>query len=287
LISAKQCVQRRNFIGSSDCAALFGLDPFKSASDVYTEKTARLKPSRGTAATDRGTLLEPAILQWARREIGHPFKRNVFRARDYICANFDGIHDGLASGVDPFIVEAKTTTATDDYGDPGTDEVPDRVVIQCTHQFAVAGEDYRQAYVPVLMPHFGQFTFRMYIVQRDDELVELVAEKAREFKRKYIDTLTKPPDFRPSLDVLKRIRREPKSVVPVADELVDALIAARAAKKQACDDVEAAEKALLAALADAEGGEFSRGLVTYFETKRNGYTVDACTYRSLKIKGAK
>lgn len=281
MITEQQRQQRRNFIGSSDAAALFGLDPFKTAADVYLEKTGRVTPDEGSEATDRGTLLEPAVLDWAQREIGVEFARGVMLTSEPLAANFDGLSFESAPA---FVVEAKTTTACADWGDPGTDEVPERVIVQVHHQFAVAGPAFRLAYVPVLMPLFGRFVFRMYRVERRDDLAEAVADAGREFMLKHVRADTPPPDCLPMLDTLRRMVRQPNKTVPLDEGIAASLIKARAAKSEcekACKDV---ERIVLAALGDAEAGEFPGGRITYLETKRKGYTVAESSYRTLRVK---
>jgi putative phage-type endonuclease len=283
-ICAEQRELRKRYIGSSDAAAVCGLDPYRSAFDVWLEKTGQADGFEGNENTERGNLLEPVVLAWAQDKIGQPFKRDVMMVAPdgLLVANLDGVGYPKLSG--DFIVEAKTSTSIDEWGEPGTDQVPERVTVQVHHQFAVAGPAYRLAYVPVLLPVFGRFDFRLYRVERSDELADVVAERGAAFMRDHVLRRVAPEGCLPSLEVLKRVRREPKSVVPVADELVDSFVALRAARLQAEKDEREAEKALLAALGTAEGGEFSRGMCTYFETKRKGYTVAETVYRSLKIK---
>jgi len=124
----------------------------------------------------------------------------------------------------------------------------------------------------------------MYEVRRDDALAEAVAARGREFMERYVRTDTPPPDVLPNLDVLRRVRREPNKVVPVPDELVDAWQAERAARLQAEKREAEAQRALLAALGEAEAGDFGRGRVTYLETKRKAYAVEETTYRTLRVK---
>jgi putative phage-type endonuclease len=282
MLTSEQRQARRKYVGSSDAAAILGVDPYRSAADVWLEKTGKLDEWEGNEDTERGRLLEPAILDFAGEWIGKHF------VRDQMIVAPDGIRaancDGIASG---FVVEAKSTVNADEYGDQGTDQIPPRVNVQVHHQMHVAGPEYRVAYVPVLLPGYKRIEFRMYIVERNEPLADLIAQRCCEFWHWNVLTNVRPEQFYPSLEVLKRIRREPKTVVPVADVLVDDLIIAKAATKQAKDDQETAERALLIAMGSAEGASYSSGLVTYLETKRKGYTVAETSYRTLRVKPAK
>lgn len=290
MITELQRQQRADKIGSSDAAAILGLDPFKSASDVWLEKTGRVEPFAGNEATERGQLLEPALLTFAERQLGKRFARDVMceHPSRLLVANLDGAvtepHDFGFHAIE--IIEAKSTVMGEEWGEEGTDQVPERVSVQVHHQFACVPTA-RVAWIPVLLPGYRSFQWRMYRVDRNDELVKIVEGQGIDFMEKYVKPQRQPSDFKPSLEVLNRVRREPEKVVPIADELVEKLIAVRTAKKRIEEACEATQAELLAALGDAEAGAYSKGMVTYFEQKRKGYTVADCTYRQLRTKAVK
>lgn len=294
-ISEQQREQRRKYIGSSDAAAVMGVDPYKSAADLWLDKTGQCDGFDGNDATDRGNWLEPALLNFAEHRLSAAlrvhgaFIRDLMKVHDsqLLSANFDGIQAVGGVNEEPFIVEAKSSVIDANWGEDGTDQVPDHVLIQVHHQFFVAGPEYRVAYVPVILPAFKSFDFRLFRVERNNDLAELVAQRGMEFMRKYVQPRIMPSNYKPSLEVLKRMRREPQKVVPVNDSLVDSLIIARATRKQAEADVKQAETELLEAMGDADGASYCGGVVTYLETHRKGYTVEPTTFRSLKVKAAK
>ncbi len=294
MITTEQRQLRQRYVGSSDAPAILGVDPFRSAYDVWLEKTGQADGFAGNADTDRGNLLEPVLLTWAEGELARLLDRPVTFHRDRfidrpnnLCANLDAAIFELSLDRACAVVEAKTATNPDEWGEPLTDQVPDRVVVQVHHQMHVAGGIFRVAWVPVLLPLFNRFDFRLYRVDRNDELADIVAAKGVEFWRNHVEPRVPPTNCLPSLEVLKRVRREPNKVVPVADDLVDAVVVARAACRQAEEDCHHAEAALLAAMGDAEGGTYSRGQVTYLESKRKGYVVSDTTFRALRIKANK
>ncbi len=285
-ITLEQRQARRQFVGSSDAAAIMGLDKFKSAADVWLEKTDQLNEWAGNAATDRGAFLEPAILNFAEKRLGH-FARDEMRVHEngILATNFDGINIGYVE--EPFIVEAKSSVLPEEWGPEETDQVPDRVVVQCHHAMYVAGPEYRVAFVPVLLPGFRSFDFRMYRIDRKDELADAIAAECIAFVADYIRPLIRPSEFRPSLDVLKRVKRVPNKSVPVSDKLVAVLAQAKELAKTASERAKEAEAALLAEIGDAEAATYSGGEISYFETNRKGYTVEPCAFRQLRIKPAK
>jgi putative phage-type endonuclease len=280
MITDQQRAFRKQYLGSSDAAAVLGLDPYRSAADIWLDKTGLDEGFAGNEATDRGNLLEPAVLAWFAQETGKELLRPSTFVSDPLCWNPDAMLSGTEG------VEAKTTTSTEDWGEPGSDEVPDRVVVQCHHAFAVLPV-LQVMWVPVLMPVFGRFEFRTYRVERNDELARTVEQRGVEFMQKFVRTRERPSDFKPSLEVLKRIRRQPNKTIELPDPLVDAFIVARAAKLQAEADAEATQRALLTALGDAECGTYSKGQLTYFETHRKGHVCEPCTFRQLRVKPAR
>jgi putative phage-type endonuclease len=287
-ITTEQRELRRKFIGSSDAPAILGVDPHRSAYDVYLEKTGQADGFEGNADTDRGTLLEPVLIQWAAQQLKGGLVPCQFVVRPdapALCANLDAFLRPCDDAPGGAVIEAKTATNADEWGDPGTDEVPDRVLIQTHHAMYLVG--CRLAFVPVLLPVFGRFDFRLYKVERNDELADVVAQRGIAFWREHVEPRVPPTGCLPSLEVLKRVRRQPNKIIPVPDELVDAVILTRAARKDAEESCKDAEVALLTALGDAEGGQYSRGSLSYLETKRKGYTVEATTFRSLRIKASK
>lgn len=287
MITADQRTARQKYIGSSDAAAILGLDPYRSAYDVWLDKTSRVEGFAGNDATDAGNYLERAVLDWAESQVA-PFRRDVMKVSPggSLAANFDGLGIG-----DSFVVEAKTTgivgPANAAYGEitdgPGV-ELPDGVIVQVHHQFLVAGRDCEIGYVPVLIGGQG---FRMYQVTRTAELCDMVEEAACNFMIRHVATDTPPGDSKPSLDVLRRMRRQPNKTISIPDEIAESWIVSRAARLDAEKAEKETQAALLAAMADAEAAEFSGGTITYLETKRATYAVEACSYRTLRIKKAK
>jgi putative phage-type endonuclease len=283
MITVEQRQLRRKFLGGSDAPAVIGVDPNRSAHDVYLDKTGQLEDFRGNANIERGVDLEPAIMSWAERELGRPIERDVMivHKSNLLAANFDGLLSETES------IEAKSSVLTEEWGDQGTDQVPDRVIVQVHHGFACR-PSLRVCYVPVLLPGFRSFDFRMYRVERNRALVESVEAIGIEFMERNVKLGIAPSDSKPSIEVLKRMKRFPGKFVDVPIELVLHWEAAKLTAKTARDIEEAAKADVIAALGDAEGGRLEdRRQLTYMETKRRAYEVAESTYRTLKILKAR
>src|SRR5262249_58236392 len=71
---------RRDCIGSSDAPAVAGVDPFRSAGDIWAEKTGRIPASdsdeNGSHATlsalSLGSVIGPLLVNYAARMIDRP-----------------------------------------------------------------------------------------------------------------------------------------------------------------------------------------------------------------------
>jgi putative phage-type endonuclease len=291
-LTEEQRIARQRYIGSSDMAAILGLDSFRSAIEIWLEKR-NLIERKDSGPMYRGRRLETAVLDWAEAEIGLPIARDIFKVADdgILCANLDGL---LEDENEP--VEAKTsaTTAPDyeEWGPRGTDEIPARVIIQVQTQMYVLGPESNRARVAVLMPAFGRFDFRMYIVPRREPIIDKIRRMAEDFMNRCVRGGEMPSGL-PSLDTLKRVTRMPGLEVPLADELVREWREAQAIQAAARGREKKAQEAILFALrngeAFAEQGRCSDGsLVTYYEQSNGGpYMVKESHFRVLRVKETK
>ena len=290
MLTPEQIAKRRYSIGSSDAPSVCGANPWRSAYDVWLEKTGRVEPFAGNEATRAGDLLEPAIIQYAIETLKPLHAKRgvelVSEDHDFITATLDA--EFWFNLEDCCIVEGKSGGVCspldyDAWGEPETDEIPEYYMVQVQHQMFVAGKRYQFAAVPSLLPPRG---FMMYYVPRDEALIEAIVERELKFWE-HVKSDT-PPDGTPSMDALKRMRRQPKKTVPIDESLILAWNDAKEKANQAKQVKEEAEIALLASLGDAEAGDFGGGqLITYMETSRRAYSVGATKYRSLKIKKVK
>lgn len=264
--------------------AVLGADEYRGAVDVWMKKTGRVAPDPQTSeAAEIGHTLEPALIGWAAKELKVRVRSNQLRVhRNGILS---ATHDALIVG-EPAALQVKTTRIVglryndDEWGDPMTDQVPARVLIQCAAEMAVSGLE--RVYVPALIGGVGR---RMYVVERDARMVELVEEwGAWLWDHVERDVM---PTGAPKIETLKRLIREPGKTVSIPDDLVLMWTTARNMRLNAEKLEKEAERNLLAALGDAEAGESGVGCVTYLETIRKGYTVGESRYRTLRIKNTK
>ena len=268
-ITAAQQERRKSHLGSSDMAAILGLDKFRGPYDVWLEKTGRLNELEANEAMIIGTFLENGVLDHAETTLGKLIRNQYRSAKDKglpLAANVDAI---VVETGNP--VEAKTAgirSITQEYwGQDGTDETPDRVVIQ-THVHMIC-TDKQLCHVPALIGGRG---FAMFTVNRDETIIDVISQTARDFWEKFVVTDTPPDNTLPKAESIKRVKREPQTVVTLADELVKAWLEAKDRVKAASLEKDEIEIKMLTALGDAEGGQTSSGMLTYLEQGRD--TVD-------------
>jgi putative phage-type endonuclease len=280
-ITAHQLRQRKGHLGSSDVAALFGLSKFQSAVDVWLEKTGQVEPEDEQKEwLALGNEFEPVILDRVERQLG-PLRRNQYRsARDR------GLP--LASNIDALVVEsgrpveAKTSgiwwPVEEPWGEPGTDQVPDRVMIQAHVHLICTDTDL--CHTPKMGWGMRQ---DLYAVPRDEDMVRQICDYTAEWWQRHVIE-GRRPEGTPRAEMLRRMIREPEKAVEVPDELV---LRWRRAVKLA-SRVERIKKdaqtAVLAAMGDAEIGTCSLGTVTYFASQRSAYSVAPKTTRTARWK---
>lgn len=277
-ITEQQKERRKNYIGASDVAALFGLDPFRTPYDVFLEKTDKLERDRvATAALERGTFLESAILNWFTHATGFTITRNQFRS-----AKPAGIP--LGSNCDAIVnnnncpVEAKSqgAYATEVWGDPGTDEMPDRVILQAHAQMICTATVF--CYVPVYLPYRD---FQLFQVELRQEISASIIERVSSF---WDDNVQKdiPPKGLPSLSVVKRVKRQPNKVTEIDLALVEAFEESKQAYGEAEIHKDEAQAAILAALGDAEAATAGNRNLTYY--KQTARRIDSTRLKKEKPK---
>jgi hypothetical protein len=257
-VTAEPRPTRSEYIGSGDIAAIVGCDERRNSGDVWLSKTGHLPEIETTTDINRGVALEPYVLSLFEAEHGVKLARNVFvRSDDGICAaSLDGAMLGdeldlagaLRRGQDkikPMIevfnrprnvlapVEAKTTNMGRAW-DRETGEIPINVLVQVQFQIYCSGPQCHHGFVPALISEFQRFKFLspVPIVRRDDELIEQLVISAHEFMD-HVRRGQRPADAVPHLESLKRIRREPDSVIVLGDDAAELWASFEAAKEKA------------------------------------------------------
>lgn len=243
---------RRNGIGGSDAAAVCGLDPYRSAFELFLDKT-RILPDddRAGEAADWGRLLEPVIAdEVARRHsldvqpvgwmLAHP-------DHDWMLADLDR---AIIDHGEPGILEIKSTSPF--RSDAWRDGPPIAVMCQVQHYLAVTG--LRWVLVAVLI---GGQRLVIHRVERDDALIGSLIDIETRFWKAVQDRQPPAPDgSQATTDLLAHlydVNPDSVAVVEVAEveQHLAALAQARARQDAAETDRRQAENELKVMMASA------------------------------------
>lgn len=275
--------RRKKYIGASDVPAIIGVSPWKTASDVYYDKTAEFedKEEKPNKAIQAGVLLEDSVIDFAAQSLGVKVKRNQFRVHSE--------HKWASSTLDAMIVgsneaiEAKTTSMCDGWGEERTDQIPIYYIAQVQWQMFVTGIE--RVWVPCLMPDYV-LAFKLYVVDRDQDIINRLVEQCADFWGKHVLAGVPPAETAPAPQTIQRMKRVPDKVVPIDDQLVFDYQAALSVQREASKKLKSAKMKMLESLGDAEVGSYSGGVLKYRKRKRKEYTKKFAesTYRSLEIK---
>lgn len=193
---------RTKFVGGSDIAAILGISPWKTATDLWLDKTRpRIADGYNMAAKRRGSRLEPYIVDMIQEEHG---LKIVHRNERYIDPDVPFFACEVDAETDDENIEIKTVHPfkAKEWGDLDSDQLPLHYLAQIqwqmgirkrarTRVFALIGDD-----------------LRPYVVDRDEETIQAIRERAMDFWTAYVQPRKQPPlDYadRKTLDTLRRM----------------------------------------------------------------------------------
>lgn len=273
--------RRRQYLTATDVPRILGRSPWGNAADVFLEKVHG-RISGDNDAMRAGTLLEPAVIAWAHEQLGGVIAGD-WRVHE------NGINacslDGVTLSGEP--VEAKTSGIVGpgnphQWGAALTDEIPEYYLLQVHAQLLVTGA--KRAFVPALIGGRG---FVMYVVEANQRVSDSIQRVSEQFWEESVQSQQMPEGKVPTLDTLKRIRREPGSSVQLPIELVERYLRAKANETAAKDAAKMVQAELLSAIGTAEAGVWDGGVITYYEQTRKAYSVPESTFRTIHVNSKK
>lgn len=214
---------RRDGIGGSDAAAICGQDRWRSAFEVWLDKTAapNLPADEMSEAAEWGVILEPIVREQTARRQQVAIAPAPFLVRspdhDFMLANLDGVAWELRDpAADPpeGVYEGKTAGVwtAEGWEDDG---VPDAYLLQGMHYLAVTGLDWLIFGVLI-----GGQRLEVRRVERDQELIDHLVSIEAAFWQRVIDRTPPEPDgSKACTDLLAHLYDvKPESVITVDDE---------------------------------------------------------------------
>jgi putative phage-type endonuclease len=198
--------ERTKYLGGSDVGAILGFSKYRTALDVWLEKTGRIENVVDNLPVRFGSFAESFVaneyanqtgytLVHSETGVAHPqYPFMVGHIDRYIFEHSDVVDEGLflsdGSCAASHLLECKTASPFNqsDWGELGTDEVPMSYLVQCLWYLAITNLE--RCDVAVL---FGNSDFRIYEVYRDKELEDLIISKAATFWNSFVQLDTPPP----------------------------------------------------------------------------------------------
>lgn len=275
MLTAEQHAKRRLGVGASDVGAILGLSKYKTPLDVYMEKLGLTPPSEDSEAAEWGHRLEPVIAQkYAAQHPGvllyecdtvahplHPWALATPDRRPY-------------TERDEWLLEIKTREdrTAGEFGEPGTDQVPYDVLVQCQWQMFVTV--LKRCDVALLV---NGRRFSVYTIHADAEIQNTLYERVRDFWHCHVLQQV-PPDVT-AQDNATLAKLFPRNTAPMLDgdaetfEIVGDIARRKAAVKKLEGEQDAFEAALKAKIGEAEGFTFPNGSkVTWTKNKDSQVT---------------
>lgn len=253
---------RKSGIGGSDASVILGFNRWKSAFQLYIEKTSDVVEELDNEFIYWGNVLEDIVAQEFAKRTGKKVRR-VNRMlwhpnHHFMSANLDRVVVGEKA-----ILECKTTSIFNRDAWEGN-EIPAAYICQLQHYLAVTG--YEKAYIAVLIGG-NQFVWKE--VERDDEFIKLMIQREQDFWENHVLADVPPPiDGGPSaVEFLAKMYPQDDGSAIMLDEqantLIEAIESLKVEEKQLEGQRKLYENQLKMTLADAAEGHSSRFKVSY------------------------
>lgn len=179
---------RSTYIGGSDVAAILGISPWRTAWDVWAEKTSdpSWQPVEETPAMRWGTLLEPLLIEEYERQTERTVVDRQLGVSHGTYPFLQGHLDGRVYGHG--ILEVKTAHSAKGWGEPGAPTVPEHYLAQVHLYLALT--DAPLCDVAVLLPRGD---FRIIEVQADEALQRNIITAMVAFWENHVVPKIPPP----------------------------------------------------------------------------------------------
>jgi len=263
---------RQQGLGGSDCGTIMGVNKWKSPFQLYLEKTGEYAEEIDNEFIYWGNRLEDMVAEEFAKRTGKKVRRNnhllIHPEYDFMLANLDRVVVGEKA-----LLECKTTSAYNREQWEG-ESVPATYLCQIQHYMAVTG--YEKAYIAVLIGG-NQFVWKE--IPRDDELIDMIIEREKDFWENHVLANVPPPidGSEAAGDLLKKLYPDDNGETIMLSEEEDKLIDALEHVKAELKDLETLKKRyeneLKMKLEESTYGVTSKFEISYKSQVRN--SIDA------------
>jgi len=184
---------RKSGLGGSDMPAIMGVSPWKTALDVYLEKTQDLPAETETPAMRRGTVLEPIAADEYQRATGKKLQRGHAGLPVGILRHSE--HPWAQANLDRVVMGTKTLAeikvpGLSAFSKIKTQGVSPTYQIQGQHYLFVTGLDA----VLFIIFNAERWEFLEVTVERDPDIIEMIQEAGHNFWENNIKA-GRPPEI--------------------------------------------------------------------------------------------
>ena len=180
--------ERKTYLGGSDLGAVIGINKYKTALDVYLEKTSEHFEETNNDATYWGNVLEDVVAQEYSKRVNLPVEVETTLLRhpehEFLAANID-----RWVGNKEYVLECKTAgfMMSKEWGEEGSDSIPESYLVQVAYYAAIC--DVPKVDIAVLI---GGQDFRIYTYQRNKEFEEKLIKIACNFWYNHVEKRIPP-----------------------------------------------------------------------------------------------
>jgi putative phage-type endonuclease len=177
-LTQEQLQERLNYITATDVPVILGLSPWGNIIELWRQKVGLTQQEdiSDKPHVKAGLYLEPVIANWFADETGKKLEVDeslaIHPQLPYLAAHTDRVVVG-----EPSILECKTASRANGWGEVGSNSVPDYYLAQVAHEALCWEAD--RCYIAVLI---GGFDFRHhYKYERNEKLEKMIIEKCKAF----------------------------------------------------------------------------------------------------------
>jgi putative phage-type endonuclease len=229
--------ERKNYLGGTDLAAIAGLSPYRTALDVYLDKTSDDITCETNAAMRWGNLLEDVVAKAYSEDTGYAveIEPNTIYHPEY---KFLGANIDRWVGDKEYVLECKTAgfIKAKEWGDLGTDQIPESYLVQVAHYAAIC--DVPKVDIAVLI---GGQDFRIYTYERNKELEDKLIKIACNFWHNHIEKRI-PPKCVSTRDTFNLFPQSNYHEIVAEDNIIEKWEQLKAAKEEENRIAETIEK---------------------------------------------
>lgn len=280
-------------IGGSDIAALLGLSPFKSPIELWGQKVGYpMRKNTEGVHLRFGQFVEPFVAMEYERLTGlhteehtkpffHPEHEFMYGHVDRLVmrsADKPAVVNGIVLA--DTLLECKTTGVfnKDEWGEEGSDQVPNAYLLQCAWYLAVTG--CVRADIAVLI---GNQDFRLYRIHRDEKLESLMIDQAKRFWFEHV--LAGVPPRPKTVDDVKLLfpQEVQDKTLEATPEVVDALQQLKDLQNKSKvleEQAEAVKAKILNAMGPAERLSHNGQILATWKCPKPTHRIDTQTIKS-------